>query len=41
MPPEFREWPIGFGDSGYLALYRLDGDDVVILAIRHMRESGY
>ncbi len=41
MDPEFREWPIGFGDSGYLALYRYDGDDVVILAVRHGREAGY
>lgn len=40
MPLEFREWAIGFGDSGDLALSRLDSDNVVILAVRHMRESG-
>ena len=39
--PEFREWPIGFGDSGYVALYRYEGGDVVILAVRHAREAGY
>ena len=39
--PEYREWPIDFGSYGYLALYRLDGDDVVLLAIRHGRELDY
>jgi plasmid stabilization system protein ParE len=41
MEPGFREWPIGFGDSGYIVLYRYDGDDLVLLAIRHAREAGY
>jgi plasmid stabilization system protein ParE len=37
---EFREWIIGFGDTGYVALYRYDGDTVIILAVRHQREAG-
>ena len=41
MDPEFREWLIGFGDSGYVVLYRLDGDWAVVLAVRHQREAGY
>lgn len=41
MPDEFREWVIDFGDSGYVARYRLDADEVVILAVRHQREAGY
>jgi len=41
MEPEFREWLIGFGDSGYVALYRYDGRTAVILAVRHQREVGY
>ena len=41
MDPEFREWLIPFGQSGYLALYRLDGETVVLLAVRHAREAGY
>lgn len=41
MPPEFREWLIDFGDSGYIALYRFDGETAVILAVRHQREAGY
>lgn len=41
MPPEYREWPIDFGDSGYIALYRYDGQTAVILAVRHQREAGF
>lgn len=41
MDTEFRELVIDFGDSGYIALYRLEGDIVTILAIRHQREVGY
>lgn len=41
MEPEYREWLIEFGDSGYVALYRQDKKTVVILAIRHQREAGY
>lgn len=40
MDPEFREWMIDFGDSGYVALYRLDGATAVILALRHQQEAG-
>lgn len=41
MPPEFREWPIEFGSGGYIALYRHDDEEVIILAVRHGREAGY
>ena len=41
MPDEFREWMIDFGDSGYIAPYRYDGQTAVILAVRHQREAGY
>jgi len=41
MAPEFREWVIPFGGSGYIALYRFDGEKAVILAVRHQREAGY
>lgn len=40
MAPEFREWPIPFGDSGYVALYHFDGETVAALAVRHQREAG-
>ena len=41
IDPEFRERWIAFGSGGYLALYRLDGPRVVVLALRHGRELGY
>jgi len=41
MEPQFREWLIGFGDSGYVVLYRYDDENAVILAVRHQRELGY
>ena len=39
--PDSREIFIPFGAAGYLARYRLDGDDVIVLAVRHAREAGY
>lgn len=43
LPPEYREWVIDFGASGYVALYRYagEGDEVTVLALRHQRELGY
>ena len=41
MPEEFREWIIDFGDSGYVARYRIDTDAVTILAVLHQKEVGY
>ncbi|MEQ1590939.1 MAG: type II toxin-antitoxin system RelE/ParE family toxin [Thiobacillaceae bacterium] len=41
MEPEYREWPIDFGDSGYVALYRYAGKTAVIVAVRHQKEIGY
>jgi plasmid stabilization system protein ParE len=40
MEPEYRELPIDFGDSGYVALYRYEGDLVTVLALRHQKEAG-
>jgi len=40
MPDEFREWIIDFGDSGYVAHYRLDSNVVTILTVRHQNEVG-
>lgn len=41
LPTEFREWGIEFGSGAYVVLYRYDGHDVVLLAVRHGREAGY
>ncbi len=40
MPEDYREWLIDFGDSGYVARYRFDGETVTILAVRHQKEVG-
>ena len=41
LSDEFREWLIDFGDSGYVARYRIDADAVTILAVRHQKEVGF
>ena len=41
MPDEFREWVIDFGDSGYVARYRIDSDAITLLAVRHQKEVGF
>jgi plasmid stabilization system protein ParE len=37
MPPEFRDWFIPFGQSGYVVRYHFDGEFVAILAVPHGR----
>ena len=40
--PFLRELVIGFGASGYVALFEVeDGQTVTILAVRHQREDDY
>lgn len=41
MDEVFRDWPIDFGDSGYVVRYRYDGVRVIILAVRHQKEAGF
>lgn len=41
MEPPYREWLINFGDSGYIARYRFDGQTAIIVAVRHQKEAGY
>lgn len=41
MEPEYRELLIDFGDSGYVVLYRYEGQSAVIIAVRHQKEVGY
>jgi len=41
LPGEYRDWLIDFGDSGYVARYRVDDETVVVLAIRHQKEAGF
>ena len=37
---KFRKWPISFGESGYLALYRLQQNMALVVAVRHPKEVG-
>jgi plasmid stabilization system protein ParE len=37
----FREWLIEFGASIYVIRYQVQTDRIVLLRIRHGRESGY
>ena len=43
LQPELRELVIGFGEAGYVALYRYVPDEgaVYVLAFRHQKEAGY
>lgn len=40
--PFLRELVIPFGSAGYVALFEIEGSDVVtVLAVRHQREDDY
>lgn len=41
MDDEFRDWIIDFGDSGYVARYRMDPQYITILAVRYQKEVGF
>ncbi|MDZ7852217.1 MAG: type II toxin-antitoxin system RelE/ParE family toxin [Halomonas sp.] len=41
LPEKYRELLIEFGESGYIARYRIDGNTLVVLAIRHQKEAGF
>jgi plasmid stabilization system protein ParE len=41
LPEAFRDWVIDFGDSGYVARYRIGTETVTILAVRHQQEVGF
>ena len=41
MDNEYRDWIIDFGDSGYVARYRVDPQFVSVLAVGHQKEVGF
>jgi toxin ParE1/3/4 len=41
LDPEHRELIIPFGGSGYVLVYEVIADYVVILAVKHQKEAGY
>ena len=40
MDNEYRDWIIDFGDSGFVARYRVDPQFVSVLAVGHQKEVG-
>ena len=41
LEPEHRELIIPCGASGYVMLYEIVGNEVIVLAVRHQKEAGY
>ena len=41
LEPDHRELLIPFGGSGYAVFYEVQGEEVLILALKHQREAGY
>ena len=41
LDPEHRELLVPFGVSGYVMVYEVHADRVLVLAVRHQKESGY
>lgn len=39
--PEYREWIVSFGSSGFIFLYAINDEECLILAARHQSEVGY
>lgn len=39
--PDYRDLVIPFGSAGYLLRYRIQGDVLYIIALRHCKEAGY
>ena len=41
LDEHYRELVIKFGGTGYIAIYRIDGPKVFVLAVSHQKEAGY
>jgi plasmid stabilization system protein ParE len=41
LDPEHRELIVPFGASGYVLIYEVHEDHVLILAVKHQKEAGY
>ena len=41
LDPEHRELLIPFGVSGYVLVYEVQHDIILVLAVRHQKEAGY
>lgn len=41
LDPEHRELLIPFGVSGYVLVYEVHAEIILVLAVRHQKEAGY
>ena len=41
LDPEHRELVIPFGASGYVLVYEVQQDYILVLAVKHQKEAGY
>lgn len=41
LDPEHRELLIPFGASGYVLVYEVHAEVILVLAVRHQKEAGY
>ena len=41
LEPEHRELVVPFGASGYVLLYEIEDDNVLVFTVRHQKEVGY
>ena len=41
LDPEHRELLIPFGVSGYVLIYEVHAEIILVLAVRHQKEAGY
>jgi plasmid stabilization system protein ParE len=41
LGPAFRDWVVPFGAGSYVVRYHVAGGHTVILAVHHIRESGF
>lgn len=41
LEPEYRELIVPFGGSGYVILYEILEDYILVLAVKHQKEVGY
>lgn len=41
LDPEHRELLIPFGVSGYVLVYEIHAEIILVLAVRHQKEAGY
>ena len=41
LDPEHRELLIPFGVTGYVLVYEVHAESILVLAVRHQKEAGY